>query len=661
MRRAIPVLKDGPRQRNGDSPKQERKPEQGEFDTNMYDHYSELKEKNLGAKPQIDGIIVAKSSGSMEGDAIFKPPIKPHDDLSSSSSSFGREATANTMMYGKGSGATTLTTFHSRVEDMKRDWNEFWFPSHVPPGCQLFRRENIAIPLCYLLIGVLQGLAGPLINVLPLDLGASEAQQVTVAILMQLPASFKLFFGFVSDTMPVGGYRRKSYMVLGWFIASCAILFLLSVVGNDLKQVKPAKNANCFSSSQAGAAYQNQNNNNNNNNNNNGDDGDDDGMKFEDGSKTEMIRFLALCFLVFSSGVWMADVMADALVAEKAKLEPSESRGSLQSTCYSYRFFGVMCAVPVSTYLYSAQGPYYVICLLAILPITVFPSIYTLEEVMPMGGIRPVADQCMEIWHTVCSRATWQPMGFVFLYNMLQVSNAAGKEFSRTVLHFSSCQLNLMYFCALLLLYMGILTYKYFWIQSSWRTVYMVTTVIGLCCGGMQLMLINGRTLGLPPFWFAVGSHSFSEFVEGVQFLPVTIMMVHLCPVGSEGASYALFTSVKNTGLTLSAILSTSLLGIWDVSKEALAEGDLTGMVKLTCLATAIQFSGILYIGWLPHSKEELAKLGEENDTSGGPSSSMARSKVGGFVFLAVTFLAIAYTITSGMMNIFAPGWMGES
>ena len=77
-------------------------------------------------------------------------------------------------------------------------------------------------------------------------------------------------------------------------------------------------------------------------------------------------------------------------------------------------------------------------------------------------------------------------------------------------------------------------------------------------------------------------------------------------------------------------------------------------MVKLTYLVTAIKFLGIFFVGWLPHGKEELAKLGQDGAAGG-------RSKVGGFVFLTVALLAIAYTISSGLLNIMAPGWMGES
>ena len=422
---------------------------------------------------------------------------------------------------------TTTSQRSRRRSAFAQLWNEFWFPPHVPKSCQLFRQENVAIPACYLLVGLLQGLAGPLINVLPLDMGATEAQQVTVAIVTQLPASFKLFFGFLSDTLPIFGYRRKSYMMIGWMVASLAALFLLLSIRNDLKTVTPTS-SKCFSSDN------NKNQESNDDNNDMADDHEDDGA-VSSGSLTPAIRLLALCFFLFGCGSWLADVMADAMVAEKAKLESIESRGSLQSTCYSYRFFGVMCALPMSTFLYTVHGPYHVIVLLSLLPLTILPVVYGLEEHIPVGSlVKSSWEHCLEIWDTVCSRATWQPMGFVFLYNVLQVTNAAGKEFSRTVLHFTSCQLNIMFFAALVLVYLGILCYKYFWIHSSWRTVYMVTTIVGVICSALQLMLIYGKTLGLPPFWFAMGDHAFSEFVEGVQFLPITIMMVHLCPAGSE-------------------------------------------------------------------------------------------------------------------------------
>lgn len=128
-------------------------------------------------------------------------------------------------------------------------------------------------------------------------------------------------------------------------------------------------------------------------------------------------------------------------------------------------------------------------------------------------------------------------------------------------------------------------------------------------------------------------------------------MMVHLCPVGSEGASYAMFTTVNNSALNLSSAISTTLLGIWDVSKQALENSQLQGMINLTVLTTVLQVSGILFVGLLPKTKEDLAKLNNEQPPS----------KVGGAIFLTITILSILYAVVVGVLNIAAPGWSGES
>eukprot|EP00980_Cylindrotheca_fusiformis_P028041 scaffold22577_cov122-Cylindrotheca_fusiformis.AAC.20 len=293
------------------------------------------------------------------------------------------------------------------VEEYK-SWNfqDWLYPPQLPRTCQLLRKENIAIPACYLLVGILQGLIGPLINTYPLDLGATEAQYSTLSSLKSLPATFKLAFGFLSDNFPVAGYRRKSYMLLGWSLAALSMGSL--VLFSDLSLEKEE--------------YL-----------------DENGVSRERNIAPEnapSIPFLSLATLLFGTGFWLADVMGDSVVAEKAKFETSGA-GSIQSTCYAYRFFGVMCAAPLSTSLYGMLGPYYVISLLAVLPLSILPLVFHLGEDR-YAPVPSTIEQCQEIWNTVCSRAVWQPLGFVYFYNVLQVGNAAWKEFLKTTLGFTS-------------------------------------------------------------------------------------------------------------------------------------------------------------------------------------------------------------------------------
>lgn len=287
------------------------------------------------------------------------------------------------------------------------------FPPNVPRAVQLLRKENLAIPMCYLVVGILQGLSGPFINVYPLFLDATEAQQTTISSIRSLPALFKLFFGFWSDNVLLWGYRRKSYMLLGWVMSSLSMLCLLTF--SDLSRVEVMSDD---ANNTANITY----------------------IPADD---KPSIPFLSLMLLLFGTGFWFADVMGDSLVAEKAKLEPEETRGHLQSTCYSCRFFGLMISAPISSLLYSKYGPSFVVKLLGFVPLIMVPFIYNLWERKDVE-VKSTTDQCKEIWNTVCSRAVWQPMGFVYIYNVLQVGNAAWKEFLRSVLHFTDAQLNIM-------------------------------------------------------------------------------------------------------------------------------------------------------------------------------------------------------------------------
>lgn len=158
------------------------------------------------------------------------------------------------------------------------------------------------------------------------------------------------------------------------------------------------------------------------------------------------------------------------------------------------------------------------------------------------------------------------------------------------------------------------------------------------------------RRIGLSNYLFALGDDAMAEFVYGISYLPTIVMMVQLCPEGQEGASFALFTTVDNSAIHLASAISTSLLGVWDVSKAALKAGHLSGFLKLTILTTAIQFSGILFIWLLPSGQDELKRLDH------GP-----KSKLGGAVFLFTISAAILWAVVSGVLNIVDPGWQGES
>ena len=71
-------------------------------------------------------------------------------------------------------------------------------------------------------------------------LNAQPSQQNTLSILMTVPWSFKLVYGFISDVLPIGGLRRKPYLVVGYFTSSlCYVALALTpqVIGRPRQRV----------------------------------------------------------------------------------------------------------------------------------------------------------------------------------------------------------------------------------------------------------------------------------------------------------------------------------------------------------------------------------------------------------------------------------------
>ena len=87
------------------------------------------------------------------------------------------------------------------------------------------------------------------------------------------------------------------------------------------------------------------------------------------------------------------------------------------------------------------------------------------------------------------------------------------------MLGFTDAQLNTLLVIAHVMVYLGIMSYKYYFITWSWRSVYIMTTILNGFFSALQLLLITGETFGLSPFLFALGDDVLADFISGIQFL----------------------------------------------------------------------------------------------------------------------------------------------
>ena len=105
---------------------------------------------------------------------------------------------------------------------------------------------------------------------------------------------------------------------------------------------------------------------------------------------------------------------------------------------------------------------------------------------------------------------------------MLFVKNAAWREFLKTVLKFTANQLNSLLIIAAILVFCGVVVYKYcLHNRVSWRNIFILGIFINGIFSALQLLLISGdhRPFNMNPFYFALGDDAIIDFIVGTQYI----------------------------------------------------------------------------------------------------------------------------------------------
>lgn len=359
-----------------------------------------------------------------------------------------------------------------------------------------------------------------------------------------------------------------------------------------------------------------------------------------------------LLVFVQTAGYMLADVMTDALIVERSRYESQETRGTMQSRGYIVRFFGSMIGAAVGAVVYNKDAWEWFLPMRLIFFINGAIPLFILLPVAPYlleldshCQPKPFWRQCEELFETVQLRSVWQPMTFVYVYNALQLTNAAWMNFLVEGLDFSAWQIGLVSIVGSITAWFGIMTYKKFFFASNWRVVYFWCTTLASIIALGQLILVFqlNRFLYIPDIVFSMGDDVLVEFVIAVQFLPMCIMYLGLCPPGSEGTTYAMLTTWSNLAGSLAFDISTALTVVWDVSSQTISEGDYSGVWKLSLLCGLIGPVPLLMLGLIPKSKADQHRL--QRDTT--------KHWWAGVIFLGVMVLTLLITFAESIYEVY--------
>ncbi len=406
--------------------------------------------------------------------------------------------------------------------------------------------ELIAILLVYFVQGIL-GLARLAVSFFLKDeLALSPAQVSALLGIVALPWIIKPVFGFVSDGLPMFGYRRRPYLVLSGILGAISWVSLATVV------------------------------------------------------RTPMAATLAL--LLGSLSVAFSDVIVDSLVVERARGESQGDAGSLQSLCWGASSVGGLLTAYFSGLLLQRFSNHTVFWITASFPLIISVVAWLIAEspVSDHPNSSTLKHQFRQLRQAVTQKAIWLPTAFLFLWQATPTAESAFFFFTTNELGFNPEFLGRVRFVTSLASLVGIWIFQRFLKTIPFRVIFGWSTVLSSVLGMTMLLLVThtNRALGIDDHWFSLGDSLILTVMGQIAYMPVLVLAARLCPPGVEATFFALLMSITNLAGLVSYEFGAVLmhrLGITETNFDALWV-----LVVIANLSTLLPLP---FLNWLPESE----------------------------------------------------------
>lgn len=434
------------------------------------------------------------------------------------------------------------------VSKFKESFTEKVFFGNEPTA------ELIAILLVYFVQGIL-GLARLGISFfLKDDLALSPAEVSALMGIAALPWMVKPLFGFVSDGLPIFGYRRRPYLILSGLVGMLSWVSMATIVHT------------------AWAA--------------------------------------TVAIAISSLSVAVSDVIVDSLVVERARNESVGRVGSLQSLCWGASAVGGVLTAYFSGSLLERFSTQTVFAITATFPLIVAAVAWLIAEsrLEEQPDWQAVTHQLRLLRQAVTQKAIWLPTAFLFVWQATPTAESAFFFFSTNELGFRPEFLGRVRLVTSIAALIGIWLFQRFLKNVSFRKIIGWSIVLSSVLGMTTLLLVThtNRALGIDDRWFSLGDSLVLTVMGQIAYMPVLVLAARLCPPGVEATLFALLMSVVNLAGLLSYEVGAVLmhwLGITETNFSALWI-----LVILTNLSTLLPLP---FLKWLP-SADTSQTVGEE-------------------------------------------------
>ncbi|KAH9096414.1 hypothetical protein LEN26_017487 [Aphanomyces euteiches] len=498
----------------------------------------------------------------------------------------------------------------------------------------LFSREAMGLFSQYFAIGVLYGLLPalkyPIFNVY---LGLEPYQVSTYSVLVNLGWSFKVFFGMLTDCVPLFGYRRKPWMLIGWTVAMICLICMVS-----MNLGEPYCNREKTTTCSLPRSKVND---------------SDFAANYNPEAPDRGTTFILLTILV-SFGYVTADVAADAMVVEYAQREPVAIRGRVQTAIYVVRYIGSSIAVCISafglngvkyggTFSFSmAPNVPYGISLIPC-AIVLFTTVFVVVEEKHPG--RKFSDWWSTFWQLLQQRVMWQVAAFKFINSVFNnMSTTADNGMSTYWAKVEPLNDSLQQLLAKIIYGVILVIVGKWGLNWNWRWIIAVCS-IGTVLIDMVVQFLTTWNV-VRNQWFYTGVALSENIPDGVRFIVSAYSAVEIADPGTEGATYGLLTTLSNLATPFSSVIYKYVNSFFKLSNDDFKQDTTEVRWDVTyvfIIAYACKMFALVFLVLLPPQKKEMQEL----KRTGG------KSKLAGYILVFLFLACLTFSMVSSFMSIF--------
>ncbi|KAF1330292.1 Folate-biopterin transporter, partial [Globisporangium splendens] len=441
--------------------------------------------------------------------------------------------------------------------------------------------------------------------------------------------SFKAFIGVLSDCVPVGGYRRRPYMALGWSVAALCLLTMACIpIGNpyfpdpELRHVKPGD----YTLEQEASLHR-------------------------QAPNSGGVYIVLMMLTTF--GYLFADVASDAVVVEYAQREPLATRGRTQTAVYAVRYlFGIGAQVIAG---FGLSSPPYgggfdfgissstTMLTLAVFCVPVVPMTWFFVQETKVQT-PDFTEYLRDLWLAIQSKAVYQVIAYLFFSGVcMGISYVAQDPIASYWVRATSFNLSISGLLSGTAMVATLAAMGKYGLHWNWHTVQTIATLSIVVYDALCTYMVTWDTVRSQ--WFWLGLPIVENIPTGVSMILSSYIGVELAGLGNEAAMYGSLSTISNLSTPVALTLTTRLNAPFKVHNDDILNDtyEVRRDVIITMwLSYALKLASLAFLPWLPRQKSETQAL-KRNDG--------ANSCLGGLT-IAYLLVALFWSISTDLQSV---------